>query len=213
MKFAAAIVALAGVAGFANADVLANWTFESSVPTTAGPFAAEAGLNAAGSFASGFHASTAAVYSNPVGNGSTESFSSNNWGVGDYYQFTTSTVGYNSILFGWSQTASSTGPQTFDVEWSTNGTVFNTLVNDYVVGTTTWSSGTLNPLSVFAPVALPAAAENLPTVWVRLTNQVTPGGTGGTNRVDNITIEGTLVPAPGSLALLGLAGLVARRRR
>ncbi|MCA9287814.1 MAG: hypothetical protein KDA05_04470 [Phycisphaerales bacterium] len=213
MKTAAAIVALAGTAGLASADLLANWTFETSVPTTAGPHAAEGGINAGGSFATGFHVSGATAYSNPVGNGSFESFSSNNWGIGDYYQFTTSTVGYNSILFGWSQTASSTGPQLFDVEWSTNGTLFSTLVDDYVVGTTTWSSGATNPLSVFAPVALPAAASNLPTVWIRLTNQVTPGGTGGTNRVDNIMIEGTLVPAPGSLALLGLAGLVARRRR
>jgi len=36
---------------------------------------------------------------------------------------------------------------------------------------------------------------------------------GGTNRIDNIIVSGDVVPAPGAIALLGLAGLVARRRR
>jgi MYXO-CTERM domain-containing protein len=36
---------------------------------------------------------------------------------------------------------------------------------------------------------------------------------GGTARIDNVFVNGTLVPAPGAAALIGLAGLVARRRR
>lgn len=35
----------------------------------------------------------------------------------------------------------------------------------------------------------------------------------GNNRFDNIFIQGTQIPSPGSLALLGLGGLVAARRR
>jgi MYXO-CTERM domain-containing protein len=34
---------------------------------------------------------------------------------------------------------------------------------------------------------------------------------GGTARIDNVLVSG--VPAPGAVALLGLAGLAARRRR
>ncbi len=203
--------AVAALSGAAYAIDLAVWTFETSVPITAGPHAAEGGVNGGGSL--GLHVSGAAVYSNPVGNGSGESFSSNNWGIGDYYQFSTSTAGYENITFGWDQTRSSTGPGTFDVEWSTDGSTFFTLFDDYAVGTTTWSSGTHQPASVFAPLSAPAALDNQGTVFFRLTNQVTPGGTAGTNRVDNIIIGGDLIPTPGAAALFGVAGLVATRRR
>jgi hypothetical protein len=37
--------------------------------------------------------------------------------------------------------------------------------------------------------------------------------TGGTARMDNVQVQGTLLPAPGAAALVGLAGLMARRRR
>jgi len=55
-----------------RADIIATWTFETSVPTTAGPFSPEVGSGSA----LGYHASGSAVYSNPAGNGSLESFSS-----------------------------------------------------------------------------------------------------------------------------------------
>ncbi len=76
-----AIAALATIAGSATAaTTLAQWTFETSLPLTSGPHAAEGGVNAGPSSpASGFHTSGATAYSNPVGNGSAESFSSNNW--------------------------------------------------------------------------------------------------------------------------------------
>jgi MYXO-CTERM domain-containing protein len=35
---------------------------------------------------------------------------------------------------------------------------------------------------------------------------------GGTARIDNVLINGTAVPAPGAIALLGVAGLRRRRR-
>jgi hypothetical protein len=38
-------------------------------------------------------------------------------------------------------------------------------------------------------------------------------GTAGTWRFDNVTVNGTAIPAPGAIALLGVAGLVGSRRR
>jgi hypothetical protein len=38
-------------------------------------------------------------------------------------------------------------------------------------------------------------------------------GTNGTWRFDNVTVNGTAIPAPGAIALLGAAGLVGARRR
>jgi hypothetical protein len=210
-------------AAAANGQILAHWTFEVSIPDApnsqvAGPYAAELGANAAGSFASGQHASANTDFSNPSGNGSAESFSSNEWAIGDYYQFTTSTLGYQDITFGWDQTRSGTGPGTFDLEWSIDGVNFTALVNDYTVllndagNGGVWNSGTYVPNYTFAPVLAPAALNNQPIVYFRLTNQVTPGGNAGTNRVDDVMIGGT-VPGPASAALLGVAGLVVIRRR
>jgi hypothetical protein len=207
----------AALAANASADTLAGWTFETSIPATAGPFAAENGVNAATSFASGFHALGGVVYSNPVGNGSNESYSSNFWSTGDYYQFTTSTLGFNQIKITWNQTSSSTGPATFDLEYSTDGTTFFTLLNDYAVQPNAapnpvWTSGTFQPLYVLGPVNGPAALDNLANVTFRLTSQVT-SATAGTDRVDNVVIEGTVIPEPASLVLLILGGLTTLRRR
>lgn len=220
MKTIAALVAVAGLGAVANADILANWTFEVSVPTTAGPHTAEGGINASGSQATG---GTNGVYSNPVGNGSVESFSSTAWDVGDYYQFTTSTIGYNSISIGWDQTASNTGPRDFNLQYSTDGTTFFNIGATYSVlanaaPNPVWSSGSGSPIYSFLQNA-PAALNNQATVWFRMTqaNTISANGgvvaSGGTNRVDNIIINGTVVPAPASVALVGLAGLVAGRRR
>lgn len=201
----------------ARADDLAKWTFETSLPVNAGPHAAEAGVF--GGNATGFHSSTSVVYSNPAGNGSAESFSSNFWSIGDYYQFQTSSLGYQGIAITWDQTRSSTGPGTFDLEWSTDGVTFTTLLDDYTVllndasNGGVWNSTTYIPNYTFAPVAGPASLDNQATIYFRLTNQVTPGGTGGTNRVDNIVVTGTLIPEPASLALLALGALALLRRR
>ena len=110
----AAFMLSASAPVFAFPVDLAVWTFETSLPATAGPHAAEGGINAgAGSPASGFHASASVVYSNPAGNGSAESFSSTFWSVGDYWQFSTSSVGYTDIHLAWDQASSNTGPRDF----------------------------------------------------------------------------------------------------
>lgn len=199
-------------------DVLANWTFETSVPflndsTSYGPFAAEAGVFAASSMASGVHSSALTDWSNPVGNGTGESFSSNNWNIGDYYEFTTSTVGYDTISITWDQTRSGTGPQFFDLYWSTDGTNFTLLLDNYDVPAINWSSTTPDAtLTTSFSAAGPAALDNQGTIWFRMTADSAAGGTAGSNRLDNVVISGN-IPAPGALALLGVAGLVGRRRR
>ena len=84
--------------------------------------------------------------------------------------------------------------------------------------TSAWSSGGVQ--SAFnSSYNLGAAADNASEVIVRIRALVDPVNSsnvyqaGGTARIDNILVNGSLVPAPGAVALVGLAGLMARRRR
>jgi hypothetical protein len=166
-------------------NVLALWTFETSVPTTAGPHTAESGLYAAGAAATSVGT---AGFSNPVGNGTQESFSANNWNVGDYFQFAFATTGHEQIVLSWDQTRSGTGPDSFMLQWSADGVGFSDITN-YTVGDVTWSGTTANPASSHSH-ALPAGAADLTTVWVRMTSLV-DAATTGTSRIDNVRVSGT----------------------
>jgi hypothetical protein len=206
----AAAAVLLGVAQLAQASI-ASWTFETSAPAltdsmTNGPIAPEEGSGSA----NGFHASALTDWSNPVGNGTVESWSSNNWAIGDYYEFHVSTLGEFGISIDWEQTRSSTGPADFRLEWSTDGSTFNSLL-DYTVDTLSWSS---NPASYQAgselgPVALPGGADNQADLYLRLTATSDPSGTAGTNRIDNVTIT----PEPATLGLLVFGAIAGLRRR
>jgi hypothetical protein len=206
----------------AHASTIATWTFETSQPTTAGPFGAEIG----GGAASGFHAGTS-TYSSPVGNGSAHSFSSNTWAVGDYYQFSVSTLGLDSILLSWDQTSSGTGPRDFKLAYSIDGTTFTDFANYSVLANASpnpvWNSSTASALYSFSQnLSSVTALNNQATVYFRLvdTSAVSAGGgtvgTAGTDRVDNFSVSTAVVPLPAAVwllgsGLLGLGGLTRRR--
>ena len=106
---------------------IAQWTFETSFTSiittnaTDGPLSPEAGSGSA----SGVHASSATAWSSPVGNGSPHSFSANGWAVGDYYQFQVNLSIYTNVVLAWDQASSSTGPQDFVLQYSTDGVNFS----------------------------------------------------------------------------------------
>lgn len=199
-----------------GATVLAGWTFQTSVPLTAGPHAAENGVFAASSFASG---NTGGTWSNPAGWGSTESFSSTDWNVNDYFQFSLNTVGYEKISVSWQQTGSNTGPANFQLAYSTNGTLF-TAFGNYNVTNDGWNTtNTPSASEKFFDLSSIAALDNQATVVFRLINTSTvaissasPVATGGTGRVDNFTVSAIPEPSAALLGGLGLIALVRRRR-
>ena len=220
-----AAVAVASCTLSASASIVASWSMPTAIPaaTTGSNYtygAADAGDAAAGTSLSGFHALAATTWSSPAGNGSTYSFSSNNWSVGDYYQIAVSTTGFSDISLSWDQTRSSTGPSSFRVDMSTDGTNFSTILASYTViqaglaGTNTLAWSVVNGVqSAFTTtIASIAGADNQSSLTFRFVNLSTVA-TGGTNRIDNIIVSSGPIPAPGALALLGLAGLAARRRR
>jgi MYXO-CTERM domain-containing protein len=175
----------------------------------------------------GSSGATPTSYTSPAGNGSAYAFSSNVWKAGDWYQAAFITTGYTGISFSFDMTRSSTGPATWVIELSTNGGhSFSTLVATYTPivanaagsGTTNWSS-TTSQAAFTTSLNLSALADDSAGVVVRiraLVDSVNSTGAfqaGGTARIDNIMVNGSAVPAPGALALVGLAGIAGVRRR
>ena len=218
--FATGLVAM--IASSAGADLLCGWTMATAVPagtvgTSYNYGAADQGVSATGSMLSSSHTAAVTAYSSPAGNGSQYSFSSNNWTTGNYYQFAFDATGFYGISVSWDQTRSSTGPAGWSMQMSGDGgATFSTLASYTVIqaglagtNTTSWNA-TTNQAGVFSN--LEATPLDNGAMVVRLVAGSTTA-IAGTSRIDNIVVNGTAVPAPGALALVGLAGLVSRRRR
>lgn len=219
-------VCIGCIAADCHGAILATWSFETSIPANAGPHAPEVGTGEASFIAGG---ATANVFSNPAGNGSLESFSSNGWDAGEGFQFRTSTVGFDSINIAWDQTGSNTGPRDFIVQHSDDGITFTNFGSVYAlpspaVGWSTTVPNALGNTSFTADFSSIAALNNAPTAFFRLIQQGTVSinagivASGGTGRVDNFVVNGTAiaVPEPTSMALIGVVGvtgLAVRYRR
>lgn len=209
--------------------LVAGWTITTAFPTGTGNVptgqtysvgAADQGDLTAGTELMSWHASAAATYTSPSGNGSQYAFSSNNWAIGDYYQAKFSTAGYfDAITVSWDQARSSTGPSAFEVVYSTDGGAnWNVALASYTVlqsggggAPGTWSTLTYN--AIYTNTLAIAGLENQSEVLLRFRATGAPGGATGSNRIDNVMVYSGEVPAPGAIALLAVAGLAARRRR
>ena len=203
------LTAVALAATSVMALTIADWTFETSQPTTAGPFSPEVGLGSA----SGHHAG-AAAYSSPVGDDSAHSYSANTWAVGDYWQFQVSTTGDYTEQLTWEQTSSNTGPGNFTVQYSTDGVNFTVVGSAYTVLTNAAPNGPWSTTGVPVPTAfdfnvnLPSGADYQANLYIRLVDNSTTSANGGTvasagtDRVDDFTVSA--VPEPSTLSLMGL---------
>lgn len=216
---------LLAAAGFsASAATISQWTFETSVPTAAGSHIAEGGVSPGSAL--GSHAAPATAYSNPFGNGSTESFSANNWLVGDYWQFQVDTTGYEDISLDWDQTSSSTGPMNFKLQYSATGVGFTdfatyTVLENISANGGVWSATTDRPNYSFSmDLSAVGAIENTATVFFRLVDASTTSANGatvagaGASRIDNFTVTGEAIAhvpdsAPGWLGLGAVVAMMA----
>ena len=214
-------------AAAASAQLIAGWTIDTGLPTGTGlPIqssytygAAESGALAGSASTSlfGVHANPQTAWTSPAGNGSQYSLSSNRWASGDYYQIDLSTSGFSNIAVSWDQARSSTGPQFFDLMYSTDGGAnWVTALAGYEVlrsggggAPGTWSSSTYDP-QYTSTFVFGAELDDQATLSIRFMAASEPSGISGSNRIDNIFVES--IPAPGAIAVLGLAGLASRRR-
>jgi hypothetical protein len=205
----------------ATGTPIARWTFESppadlSNSSTIGGIAADTGAGTA----SGVHASARTDWTTPTGNGSANSLSANEWGIGDYFQFQLSTVGYSGLLVSFDQTSSGTGPRDFKISYSVNGSAFTDFASYSVLvngasPNPSWNSSTASAAYSFTfNLTGVSALNNASSVAFRLVNTSTTSangsaiGSSGTSRIDNFAVQGTAVPEPGP-GMLGLGSVLA----
>lgn len=194
---------------------IARWTFESlpaalnyvpgaGVATT--NFLADGGTQAGIAAITGRHGLVTTygtpAYSSPAGNGSARALSSNGWTnnpnnpfLGDYYQAVVNTTGFTNIQLSFGQLSSGTGPKTFTVAYSTDGTTFTSNSATTITSSSTWTVTSLDLSSV-------TALANQSAVYFRLINNSTNSqgggivGTGGTSRIDDFLVAGTIAGPP-----------------
>lgn len=211
-------VALAAAFGSsALADVITQWNFEAqtlSASTGTGTASLVGGVTS--TFATGFGGSGTFALN-------TTGYAAQ--GTGDRtrgVQFTGSTAGYDSITLAWNERHSNTSANTVAVFATTDGTNWTEVQVFTFTPAATGTGDTWFQRSVTLSAAYASAAN----FGFRVLAAFNPGGstylasrststyaTTGTLRFDDVTISGNLVPAPGAAALVGLAGLIARRRR
>lgn len=224
-------ITIAAVSAWAQEQGIAQWTFETSAPTTAGPISPEhgsgqayavgiSGLNAPAGDIDPNIAAMAPTFTSPAGaTPSVHSYSGNGWAVGtSYWEFEVSTVGDTSIEVGWDQASSNTGPGNFSL-YANNALVLSyTVPANYSGGAVYWNQVSTNALSEI--VSEPGTAwDNQSTLTFQLIDESTTSasggtvGSGGTDRVDNFTVVGIPEPSTVALVVSGLVGLLALRRR
>ena len=203
------------VAKFSFAQLtISRWTFESVTTSntgtspifSGGSAVADGGARTTGSLCTGVHTSATSTWSNPSGTGSSKSISSNGWASGDYYQFQTTANGCSGISLTWDQISSSSGPKSWKVQYSTDGTTYTDVPNSitnftYDVATDTWNNTTGNSASTrTVNLGTITNLNNAANIYFRLV--VAAGSTGvggaaiastGTGRVDNFTISGSVI--------------------
>jgi hypothetical protein len=206
IQIAAAIFASLAVGGAAGADVIAQWNFDTL--NLAGPQAADNGpytASAGTGNASGHHVSTATKWTSPQGNGSIQSYSADNWNIGDYWQISASTTGYTNITLAWDQAGANAGPRDFKLQYSADGNAFTDFGAVAAITNEIWSATPRTISNRTADLGSIAGINNLATVYFRIvdTSSITVGGgqvmAAGLDKIDNFTVFGTSIILRGDI--------------
>jgi MYXO-CTERM domain-containing protein len=189
----------------AHGEVIAAWNMNGFVPGSAGTIAASTGIGSVDltPFGDGVGTLLGTTLGALEGDIAGESLSI----AGNGYNGMALTFGFDASMHrdlsvSFAVRRSSTGFATNRIEWW-SGSKWTTLAT-FGASTTTWD---LRSFDFSAVDAMDGQYG--------LFRFVLDGATGSTGsiRFDNVAFSGTVLPAPGAVALLGLAGVVARRRR
>ncbi len=122
------------------------------------------------------------------------------------FRFSMSGLSNLSVSYAVQRTASGFTTQQWD--YSADGTTWSSAATITGIGAS-FAGGTTN---VAATLGVASGLNNAANAYMRVTFTGATSSTGN-NRMDNFQFNADAIPAPGAVALIGLAGLVSRRRR
>jgi hypothetical protein len=139
------------------------------------------------------------------------SVSWNNWAAGSttnrYVQVAVDMTGYQGLVLSYDIQRSAGGPKTNSVWYSADGGATFTSFNETFLSLASAYATFTNDMSAVT------ALDNNASVQLRFYPYLS--NSGGTWRIDNLTIDATVIPEPSTILLVGvgLAGMIAIRRR
>ncbi len=142
------------------------------------------------------------------------SISQNGWnGNNSYFQFTLDATGYQNLVLSWTGNVSGTGPATNGLWYSSDGGSSFSLFSTFRA-----ADNTATVAIVSQDLSSVTALNNNALDIFRIYGTNVVGGTisaGGTEKIDNFTIDAVAVPEPSTMLLVGagLFGMFAIRRR
>jgi hypothetical protein len=122
--------------------------------------------------------------------------------------FAFSMSGFSNLAVSYAVQRTSTGFSTQQWDYSSDGTNWSSAATITGIQASFFNNGT----NVVTSLGVASGLDNAATAYMRVTFSGATAASGN-NRMDNFQFNATALPAPGAIALIGLAGLVARRRR
>ncbi len=163
-------------------------------------------LNATGSMSTVTTSPSALAVVGGLASGTPTTYAAN--GKAMVFKFSMSGMGNLAVSYAVQRTA--TGFTTQQWDYSTDGT--NWISAATITGIQSSFQGGQTPANSVTALSVASGLDNAVTAYLRVTFT---GATAvsGNNRMDNFQFNADAIPAPGALALLGVAGLVGSRRR
>lgn len=209
-KLFALMAGIALVASATQATLIAYWNFNDFGAPYPATLDADAGVGSGSiSFAgwdgvvTNFAGSTLnALFDDGAGQALTLA---SNAGNDSYIEISFSMVGYQDLEISFDTRGTGTGYDEGQWSWSTDGSNFTDFGPNTASRSTTFA--TAGPFGT-------SALDDAATAFLRYTLDGATT-TAGNNRIDNLQLNATLIPEPGTLGLmaLGLLGVAYRRRR
>lgn len=168
---------------FISALTLADWTFEDSTrnPST-------------NLILASLNVNTGATETYSPGNAPSPTYalSSSSWDIGDNFEISMNSVGYENLILKFDEKASAEGPTQFKIQYSSDGITFNDLTGS--VTSTSLNFGT-NPMHPFDFSSI-TSIDNKNNIKLRIVSTTNASYPQGTWRIDNLRVEGTAISTP-----------------
>lgn len=163
-------------------------------------------LNATGSMSATTSGMAALAVVGGAASGSPATYAAN--GKSMVFKFSMTGMGNLAVSYAVQRTASGFTTQQWD--YSTDGINWSSAAT--ITGIQASFTAGANPANVVSSLSVASGLDNAATAYMRVTFTGATSATGN-NRMDNFQFNADAVPAPGAIALLGVAGLVGARRR